>query len=203
MINNEMVEDWREAIEAEMRSLQRHEAYVEIKRGNQKVLETRWVLTTKISPEGHKKKAQFLIQGNKQISGLEFLDTFSPALCKESLRFFVSLISSRDMVAVQMDISSAFLPSDVDRESYIELPFVFYTKGSREKNIGLHKRSKYGLKQTPRLWKKFFDEKFISFGFKKSDVDPCLYFAVEKECLSIVAVYVDEVVLESDIEINV
>jgi hypothetical protein len=55
-INSEMVEDWREAIDAEMRSLQEHEAYVVIKKKNQNVLGTRWVLTTKMSLKRPKKK---------------------------------------------------------------------------------------------------------------------------------------------------
>jgi Reverse transcriptase (RNA-dependent DNA polymerase) len=121
-----------------MNSLCKPEAYKEVKRENRKVLGRQWVLTTKMSPEGQQ-KGSIYYTGKKQIPGLEFLNTFSIALCKESSRFLVSKISSKGMIAVQMDISSAFLDKDVYYKLYIELPSVVYTKTFRETNIGLNK----------------------------------------------------------------
>ena len=37
------------------------------------------------------------------------------------------------------------------------------------------RKSLYGLKQAARAWNKIYHEAVISFGFKQSEVDKCLY----------------------------
>lgn len=59
------------------------------------------------------------------------------------------------------------------------------------------KRSLYGLKQAPRVWNKAFQDFMISLGLKQSTADPCIFIEDEAEATTIVAVYVDDLVVMS------
>ena len=56
----------------------------------------------------------------------------------------------------------------------MEHPKGFKTKG-KENLVCRLKKSIYGLKQAPRQWYKKFDSFMLEHGFRKLEVDNCVY----------------------------
>ena len=63
-------------------------------------------------------------------------------------------------------------------------------------------KSIYSLKQAARCWNLAIDKFLKSSGYTQSTADPCIYSKIElrdgRECLMIVAVYVDDTILASN-----
>ncbi|CAM8923992.1 unnamed protein product [Rhodiola kirilowii] len=73
-----------------------------------------------------------------------------------------------------------------------------FVVGDPENKVCLLKRSLYGLKQSPRLWYRRFDEFMINCGFKRSDFDWCIYSKhVQGESEIYLLLYVDDMLIAS------
>ena len=57
------------------------------------------------------------------------------------------------------------------------------------------KKALYGLKQAPRAWYERIDSYLMKLGFTRSNVDPNLYFKVNREKPLILMLYVDDLFL--------
>ena len=57
------------------------------------------------------------------------------------------------------------------------------------------KKALYGLKQAPKVWYERIDSYLMKLGFTRSNVDPNLYFKVDKERPLILVLYVDDLFL--------
>ena len=97
-----------------------------------------------------------------------------------------------------MDVKTAFLYGDLDKEIYMELPEGYNDDTLVCKLV----KSIYGLKQAPRVWYKVIDAFFEKQGFTKSTCDPAVYIQgnppdSEGAGLAplIVAIYVDDLVI--------
>lgn len=99
-----------------------------------------------------------------------------------------------DLVIEQMDAITAFLQSDLEEEIYVTQPEGFKIKGEEDKVCRLRKAI-YGLKQSSRVWNDSLDTALKSFGLKRSDYDPCLYYRKNGSEILILAVYVDDILL--------
>lgn len=56
-------------------------------------------------------------------------------------------------------------------------------------------RSLYGLKQAPKQWHEKFDSVILSYDFKISESDNCLYYKLEKDKYIIFCLYVDDILI--------
>ena len=61
----------------------------------------------------------------------------------------------------------------------------------KEDHVCKLKRSLYGLKQSPRQWYKRFDSFMISYGFKRSEFDSCVYIEFVNRSPIYLLLYVD------------
>jgi hypothetical protein len=64
-----------------------------------------------------------------------------------------------------MDVKSAFLNGDLQKDVYMQKPLGFEIEGQEHKVCKLIK-DLYGLKQDPRAWYTKMDEYLRKFGFK-------------------------------------
>ena len=96
-----------------------------------------------------------------------------------------------------MDVKSAFLNGDLKEEVYVEQPPGFQT--SKKHMVYRLKKAFYGLKQAPRAWIVWI-EAFLQhkLGFIRSLADPSLYFHVEQGRITILVLYVDDLILTGD-----
>lgn len=104
------------------------------------------------------------------------------------------------------DIPNAYVKADKEQylEIYLAIPqgmeineSVLRKLGASKKNIlALSlKKSLYGLRQAGRLWSKLLHSKLVEAGFTRSVTDMCLYYKREGEEMTIVGVYVDDLLV--------
>ncbi|GJX75044.1 putative RNA-directed DNA polymerase [Tanacetum coccineum] len=96
--------EWFEAMEDEMNSL--HE---------NKILEPRY-------------KARLVVKGFSQKRGIDFDEIFSPVVKMGSIRVVLGLAASLDLEVEQMDVKTAFLHGDLDKEIYMVAKLKWYKK---------------------------------------------------------------------------
>ena len=77
----------------------------------------------------------------------------------------------RGMLIYQMDVVTAFLNDDLKKEIYMCHPPGYVLTGKEDKVCEL-KKSRYGLKQSPRCWNEEFCNHLKQLGFKESGADP-------------------------------
>ena len=82
-----------------------------------------------------------------------------------------------------MDVTTAFLNSELEEEVYMRQPEGFVYK-DRQHLVCKPKRSIYGLKQSQRCWNSALDAQLSRMGFIQITSDPCLYTSTEGGCLS-------------------
>ena len=147
---------------------------------------TKWVLKVKRNERGEieRYKSRLVAKGFLQKEGRDYKKTFAPVMQTALLRSMLALATKHDWEIEHVDIKTAFLYGEIDRELYIQL-----SNGSCRL---LHKGI-YGLKQAGRLWNKKFNATLISLGFLRCENDPCCYVLKDKSM--IVMVHVDDCII--------
>lgn len=130
----------------------------------------RWVFDIKrgINNEILRFKARLVIQGFRQIEGVDFHKTFSSVAQMRTFRVICALSINKNLRVTQYDISNAFLNAELDKEIYMKLPPGYTTEGDKNHCWRLLK-GLYGLKQASRLW-----NKLLIKSFKQANLEPCL-----------------------------
>ena len=95
-----------------------------------------------------KYKVILVIKGYKQKEGLDYFDTYSPVTRISSIQMLIAIAAIHNLKIHQMDVKTAFLNGDLDKEIYMEQPEGFIIPGQEKKVCRLVK-SLYGLKQAP------------------------------------------------------
>ena len=95
-----------------------------------------------------------------------------------------------------MDVVTAFLNSQLEKEIYMEQPDGYIESGIENLVCNFNK-SLYGLKQSPRCWNTVFKEYMETIHFKPSTTVPCVscVYVQGGEDMTIVAVYVDNLII--------
>lgn len=133
-----------------------------------------WVYKVKINPDVSvdKFKARLVIKGYLQKKKVDYDQTFSAVARGGTIRVLLSIAASKNISITQFDVCTAFLYDNLEEKVFMKQPegYEVDTNG-----VCQLQRSLYGLKQFPRCWNRRFADYLISLGFKKSDVDPCLF----------------------------
>ena len=194
-LDSHQCEKWKEAMAAEMQSLQDNSVWelVDLPK-ERKPLGCKWVFKVKTNEEGEveRYKARLVAQGFSQVKGADYDETFCPVVCHESLRMLIATAVQRGLQLHQMDVTTAFLNGVLEEEILMRQPEGFVVKGLEHMVCRL-KHSIYGLKQSPRCWNSVLDEYLKQFGFVKLTSDPCIYTMACGEM--IVGVYVDDIII--------
>ncbi|GJY62667.1 retrovirus-related pol polyprotein from transposon TNT 1-94 [Tanacetum coccineum] len=94
---------------------------------------TKAVAREKLKTEEHtsrpRYKARLVVKGFSQKRGIDFDEIFSPVVKMGSIRVVLGLAASLDLEVEQMDVKTAFLHGDLDKEIYMEQPEGFQVKG--------------------------------------------------------------------------
>jgi hypothetical protein len=91
-----------------------------------------------------------------------------------------------------LDVKTAYLYGEIDRELYIQLPPGF-EDGTHQ--VALLLKNLYGLKQGPRMWHKKLVETLEQLGLVESDADPGLFIKRSSSGHGLLLVYVDDMLL--------
>ena len=195
-------EEWLVAMESEMKSLAKNDVWelVPLPKGR-KLVDCRWVLGRKYNSEGKpdRYKARLVAKGFTQEYGLDYEETYAPVVHFNSLRMFLTLAVYSKMNVQQMDVVTAFLYGELEEEIFMKQPPGFEEKTENGLVCKL-KKSLYGLKQSPRQWYKLLDRFLRDKGYRRSNVDPCIYVKGDEEMITI-ALYVDDLIIASNSKI--
>jgi hypothetical protein len=116
---------WKRAMEEEMTSLVKNEAWdlVELPSGR-KPIGSKWVFKKKLNAEGkvEKYKARLVAKGYSQIKGIDFGEIFSPVAKLTSIRFMLYVVVEFDFEIEQMDVKTTFLHGDLEEEIFMKKP---------------------------------------------------------------------------------
>ncbi len=120
-------------------------------------------------------KARLVARSFTQTFGVDYNETFAPVVKFVSIRCILALAAIENMEIHQMDVKTAFLNGDLEKEIYMEQPEGFAQEGEYLV-CKLHK-SLYGLKQSPGAWNQKLDVFLKNIKFVRSDADFSMYIA--------------------------
>jgi Reverse transcriptase (RNA-dependent DNA polymerase) len=147
-------------------------------------------------------KARLLAKGYTKTYGIDYHETFAPVAKMNTVRILLSIAVNNGWTLHQMDIKNAFLQGTLEEEVYINLP-----PGHRKENVPNFvcrlKKSIYGLKQSPRAWYGKLSNFLISCNFKISGADSSLFIKNNFNGITIVLVYVDDLIITGDNQVKI
>ena len=179
---------WYEAMKIEYEGLENMDAWEEVPReqAQGQILDSTWALRRKRYPDGsvRKLKARLCVRGDQQVYEQDFFNTYAPVVQWTTVRVLLILTVALGLATKQVDYTSAFCQSFIKEDVYIEMPKLFNKPG---KVLKL-KRCVYGLKQAPLTFYEHLSNGLMSRGWKRSKIDPCLFYKNGLVCLC----YVDD-----------
>ena len=129
------------------------------------------------------------------------METFAPVAKINIVRILLSLAVNLAWVSHQFDVKNAFLHGNFHEKVYMELPPGCNQQTKGNKQVCRLRKSLYGLKQSPRAWFGRFTSFMKSIGYKQSNSDHTLFLKHNKEQITTLIVYVDDmIVIRKDFE---
>ncbi|CAA7045319.1 unnamed protein product [Microthlaspi erraticum] len=172
-MNSPEWEEWNDSMGDEMTSLAKNRI---------------WILLIDL------KTRKSLVAGFTQREGIDYDEVFAPVVKHVSIRILMSAVVNQDLELEQMDVKTAFLHGDLDQELYMEQPEGFEVDKDKDQ-VCLLKKSLYGLKQSPRLWNKKFNQFIIGEKFVRSHQDSCVYVKKVESGYMYLLLYVDDILM--------
>ncbi|MBW0466951.1 hypothetical protein O181_006666, partial [Austropuccinia psidii MF-1] len=175
----------------EFASLERHQVVKEVRlQRNQRLLDTTWVFCEKTDAE---EKERLCVKGFHQIEDMDFHETFAPTGRLATLRLLLGYCASNDFDIQQMDVKTAFLHGDFNKDIFIKIPEGYTPTMKGEVCLKLTK-SLHELRQSPRNCYLRIRRFFTEAGFLPSAADPWFFIRTSGDpCF--VFLHVDDLVI--------
>lgn len=153
-----------------------------------------WIHAPKYDSQNElaKLKARLVADGNEQVEGLDFVETYAPTPSPDIGRFLLTHAAALDLEVHQVDVDSAFLHADLDMPVYMSIPHGIKLKHERGDVIVL-KKALYGLKQAGRQWALLLHDFLKEHGWHQNVREPCLFSQPGKS--KFLLIYVDDILL--------
>ena len=103
-------------------------------------------------------------------------------------------MATEDLELHQMDVKTAFLNANADREIYVRYPPGFPSKDPRYKVLRVCK-GVYGLKQAPRLWNAHLAKFLLDSGWTRLIKDTCVFLKTFGATRAYIGVYGDDITI--------
>lgn len=85
-----------------------------------------------------------MVKGYAQAEGLDYDETFAPTARMVTIKTMIAMSAHYKWLIFQMEVKSAFLNGDLDKEVYVDRPIGFVVPGAATKVCKL-KKALYGL----------------------------------------------------------
>ena len=194
---------WQHAMESEIEALNNSCTYELVTKPSNNVIGGRWVYCTKNNEDGKEIfKARYVAKGFKQVSGIDYGETFSPTAKLTSVRTLLQVAINDDMMLYQLDVKTAYLNAPIDCDIYLCQPKGFVVSNDNgEELVWKLKKSLYGLKQSGRMWYNLLHNFLVDNNFVQSMADHCVYVLGHGSQKLILIVWVDDIIIAaSDVE---
>lgn len=190
---------WDEPIQSELKSMSDHNVWeiVERKPG-MNVIPLMWKFTIK---DDNRRKARLVAVGCCDKEKYDAEDSAAPTPSKATVRWLLTLAQKNNWDIRQLDVKTAFLHGPIDRLKYVGIPEGM-DLDSKKYALKLNK-ALYGLVTASKRWNSTFDEFITECGFVRSAREPCLYSKVENGLITIVLLYVDDILITGSDSIGV
>src|SRR3989337_4571704 len=168
---------WLEAMKSEIGSMYENKVWTLVDLpDDRQAIENKWIFKRKTNADGNITvyKARLVAKGFRQVQGVDYDETFSPAAMLKSVRIMLAIAAFYDYEIWQMDIKTAFLNGFLKEELYMMQPEGFVDPKGANKVCKLQ-RSIYGLVQASRSWNIRFDEVIKAYGFIQTYGEACIY----------------------------
>jgi hypothetical protein len=171
---------WRDAMMEEYQSIMKNDVWdIVLRPKGKSIVTSKWIYKIKHTADRsiENKKARFVSRGFSHVEGIDYEETFDLVSQYTSIQMIIFLPASMGWRLNQMDVKTDFLNGEIEQEIYIEQPngFVIHEK---ESHVCRFKKAMYGLKQAPRAWYERIDGHLMILGFRKSVVDPNLFYNI-------------------------
>ena len=184
-------ESWLDAVEEENKALLANKVFIQVNSlpEGKNLVKAKYIFKRK---SDGRYKARLVAKGYSQVFGVDFKEVYAPVVSKNSLRMLLALAAEERWNIHQLDVKTAFLHGDLEEDIYMEAPEGMpFQKGS----ILRLNKSLYGLKQAPRQWNIKLDKFIASCGFTRCRVDSSVYIKGSGNNATIIAVYVDDMLI--------
>jgi hypothetical protein len=192
-------EQWHDAVQEEYERMEHHKVFqsvpVEDVPKGAKVLTSTWAMKKKASGTY---RARLNARGYEQIDGEHYDEDSKAAPVVQLATIFIVLILTVVMSwhAILLDVRGAFLHGkfEKDRKIYMDVPQGFerfYPLGV----VLLLLKTLYGTKQAAKVFWLVLLSAMNDMEFKRSKVDPCLYYNWSKLGLVLIVSWVDDLLV--------
>ena len=188
---------WERAMDSEMDSIDEAGTWVLVPAPpGSSVIGCKWVYRMKRGADGSiiKPKARLVAKGYLQRYGVDYEETYAPVARYPSVRAIVALAAQHDWELHQMDVKSAYLNGELEEDIYMQQPEGYVVAGKEQLVCKLSK-ALYGLKQAGRTWHTKIDVVLQRQQFTALDADHCVYIRQQHGCTTIIALYVDDLLI--------
>ncbi|MBW0566595.1 hypothetical protein O181_106310 [Austropuccinia psidii MF-1] len=177
---------WKKAMDAKYHSLTSHNTgeLVPYPAKPAKVIGGMWQLSCKRNEHGevYCYKARWVVLGNHQEHMLHYYDTWASVGRNETFKVMLSLVVNFNYIPYQFDIETAFLHGEMDALVYVKQVKGYEVKG-KEGWVWQLRKSLYGTKQAPRMWKAKLTETLSNLGLASAQLDKSLFIKNNKTLL--------------------
>jgi hypothetical protein len=155
-----------------------------------------------------KYKGRYVLRGNSQVKGIDYINTFAPTLRHGSLRVFAQIVIDHGWDTRSGDVPGAYLNPTLDKPIYIEQIQGFATQPPGTPPIADPKERRrmyvcqvltglYGGCDSGYLWARHRDTTFRSLGLTQCRDDNCVWFSgtISDPNFVLLVVYVDDIVI--------
>jgi len=118
-------------------------------------------------------KAHIVAKWFSQRPGFDYLETYASTLHSATIWLILALAAIEDLHLCSVDMSHAFIQSDIDTVVYVRQADGFQVNGPNW--VWRLNKSLYGLKQSPRLFDRKFAEMMHLMDCIQLQSDPCIY----------------------------
>jgi len=142
-----------------------------------------------------KHKARLVACGYGQIYGVQYTDTFAPVATPQSFRIMMTCALMHKLNVWQMDVTGAFINSDLKERIIMAPPSGFKVDPKNEGKAILLKKSLYGLKQSAYEWHALLSRVLQDdLGYTPVDGSGCFFKIWNGDDeISLLSVHVDDV----------
>ena len=192
---------WKDAIEAELNSLSKHEVFcpIVLTPDGVKPVGYKWVFVRKRDATNKvvRYKVRLVAQGFSQRPGIDYEETYSPVVDATTFRYLISLAIHEKLGMCLMDVVTAYLYGPLDCDIYMKIPkglklLATHNSGPRELYSIKLCRSLYGLKQSGHMWYNRLSEYLLRKRYKNDPLCPCVFIKRSGFEFVIIVVYVDD-----------